>query len=58
MWCFLILTAYLLVMLWSQPAWQLPAGFDNSTRVGDALGLALIGTLGYKYWLYCEERQR
>lgn len=55
---FLILAAFLLVMLWVQPEWRLPAGFDYSTLVGDLFLLAFIGMLGYKYWLYRKDRDR
>ena len=55
---FLILAAFLIVMLWLQPEWRLPAGFDYSTLVGDLFLLAFIAMLGYKYWLYRKDRDQ
>ena len=55
---FLILAAFLLIMLWVNPEWRLPAGYDYSTLVGDLFLLAFIGMVGYKYWLYRKDRDR
>jgi hypothetical protein len=55
---FLILAAFLLLMLWVQPEWRLPAGFDYSALVGDLFLLAFIAMLGYKYWQYRKDRDQ
>jgi len=55
---FLIIAALLLVMVWSQPGWALPGGFDYSTLVGDLFLLAFLLTFGWKFWVYYRDKDK
>lgn len=55
---FLIFAAFLLVMLWTQPEWRLPAGIDYSTLVGDLFLLAFLVTFGWKLWDHLKSRSK
>jgi hypothetical protein len=55
---FLILAAVLLVLMWSQPDWRLPAGIDYTTLVGDLFLWAFLALFGYKAWQHYKDRDR
>lgn len=48
----------LVVGLWAQPDWALPAGWDYSTLVGDLFLLAFVLLLAMKFRHYRKARQQ
>lgn len=52
---FLIVAGALLALLWSQPQWRFPEGFDYSTLVGDAF---LTVFFLYMAWRVYDYRKR
>jgi hypothetical protein len=52
----LILAAFLLILLWSDPDWRLPPGFDYATLVGDLFLWAFLAMVAYKAWRYYKDR--
>ena len=55
---FLILAAALLVMMWAQPGWRLPTGFDYTTLVGDLFLWAFLALFAFKAWQHYKDRDR
>lgn len=55
---FLILAAVLLILIWSQPDWRLPPGFDYATMVGDVFLWAFLAMLAYKAWQHYKDKDR
>ena len=55
---FLILAAALLVMMWAQPGWRLPPGFDYTTLVGDLFLWAFLALFAFKAWQHYRDRDR
>ena len=49
---FLVVAVCLLVLMWVQPDWRLPQGFDYNVLVGDLFLWAFIGLFVYKLWEY------
>ncbi len=47
---FLLLAAFIMLLMWSQPDLRLPAWIDLTTLVGDLFLLAFLGTVAYKLW--------
>lgn len=44
---FLILTAVLVMLMWLQPDWHLPAGDNDTTRLGDGFLWTFLALFGY-----------
>jgi hypothetical protein len=55
---FLILAAALLVLMWSQPDWRLPAGIDYTTLVGDVFLWSFLALFAFKAWQHYKDRDR
>ena len=55
---FLILAAALLVLMWSQPGWRLPAGIDYATLVGDVFLWSFLALFAFKAWQHYKDRDR
>ncbi len=55
---FLILAAVLLVLIWAQPDWRLPAGIDYTTLVGDLFLWGFLAMFAFKAWQYYKDRDR
>lgn len=55
---FLILAAALLVLMWAQPDWRLPPGFDYTTLVGDLFLWAFLALFAFKAWQHYRNRDR
>lgn len=47
----------LLVLMWSQPDWRLPAWFDLTTMAGDLFALAFVLLFAYKLWQHYRNRR-
>lgn len=54
---FLFVAVLLLVALWSQPAWELPRGYNYSAIVGDLFLALFVGLLGWKVYQHVQERR-
>jgi hypothetical protein len=55
---FLILAGALLVLIWAQPGWRLPPGFDYTTLVGDLFLWSFLALFAFKAWLYYKDKDR
>ena len=55
---FLILAAALLVLMWAQPNWRLPAGIDYTTLVGDVFLWGFLALFAFKAWQHYKDRDR
>ena len=53
---FLIFAAFLLILMWSQPEWRLPAWLDGTKLVGDLFLLAFVLLLAYKLWQHYKNK--
>jgi hypothetical protein len=49
---FLIVAGALLALLWSQPQWRFPEGFDYSTLVGDVFLAAFVLYIVWRVYDY------
>lgn len=55
---FLIVAVGLIALLWSQPDWRFPEGFDYSAIVGDVFALVFVLYLAWRVYQYRKtERQ-
>jgi len=54
---FLLGAGFLLVMMWAQPQWVLPPGFDYGTLVGDLFLAAFVLVFGWKYYRYRQDKK-
>ncbi len=55
---FLILAAVLLVLMWAQPAWRLPPGYDYTTLVGDLFLWGFLALFAFKAWQHYKDPDR
>ncbi len=55
---FLILASALLVLMWTQPYWRLPAGIDYTTLVGDVFLCGFLALFAFKAWQHFKHRDR
>jgi hypothetical protein len=55
---FLVIAAAILMLMWSQPDWRLPPGFDYATLVGDLFLWAFLLVFAYKAWRYFFDKNK
>jgi polyferredoxin len=53
---FLFVAVLLLVLMWSQPSWHLPAWFDLTTFMGDLFLLVFVLMFAYKLWQHYRKK--
>lgn len=49
---FLLAAGFLLLAIWLQPGWRLPAHIDYTSLVGDLFLAAFVLVFAWKFWLY------
>ncbi len=54
---FLLVAAFLLIALWTQPELLLPKGIDLGKLVGDLVAVLFVLLLGWQIWRYVRERR-
>lgn len=54
---FLLVAAFLLIALWTQPELLLPRGIDLGKLAGDVVAVVFVLLLGWQVWRYVRERR-
>jgi hypothetical protein len=54
---FLILAAALLILMWAQPDWRLPPGFDDTTLTGGLFVWGFLALFAFKALQYYKNRE-
>ncbi len=54
---FLLVAAFLLIALWTQPELLLPKGIDLGKLAGDVVAVVFVLLLGWQVWRYVRERR-
>lgn len=55
---FLVVAACLMALMWVQPNWRLPGGFDYNILVGDLFLWAFVSLFVYKLWEYQKNKHK